>query len=129
MEKQIEKVVQFHEVFKQEMSDKPTLISEREYLIRFNLGLEELKEYADACQANDLVEILDSLADQLYIILGTAVKHGLQHKLAEAFDLVHENNMSKLGPDGNPILREDGKILKPEGFVPVDLSKLIENNG
>jgi predicted HAD superfamily Cof-like phosphohydrolase len=85
-----------------------------------------LKEYADACEANDLVEILDSLADQLYILLGTAVKHGLQYKLGEAFDLVHHNNMTKLDANGEPILRADGKILKPEGFVPVKLNHLLE---
>jgi predicted HAD superfamily Cof-like phosphohydrolase len=50
----------------------------------------------------------------------------MQDMIVPAFKLVHENNMRKLGPDGKPIFREDGKIIKPEGFEKVELKTLFE---
>ena len=83
-------------------------------MLRFNLGKEELDEYIVAAGEEDLIEVVDALADQLYILFGTICKHGLQNHIEKAFDLVHENNMSKLGPDGEAVIREDGKIVKPK---------------
>lgn len=108
------------------MNNTPSLIEIKESRLRFKLGKEELIEYMDAAKEEDLVEILDSLADQLYILLGTVLKHGLQDMIIPAFDLVHSNNMKKLGPDGKPIFREDGKIIKPEGFEKVALKTLFK---
>ena len=125
MEKQLKMVAEFHDKFKQSQSNTPVLLSSRESLLRYNLGKEELDEYIVAIGQNDLIEVLDSLADQLYILLGTVCKHGLQDKFCEAFELVHSNNMAKLGPDGLPILRADGKILKPEGFKKVELKQIL----
>lgn len=80
---------------------------------------EENKEYLEACWKGDMSEIADALGDQLYILLGTILKHGLQHKIEEVFEEIHESNMSKLGEDGKPVLREDGKIIKgPKYFRP-----------
>lgn len=126
MEKQIKMVSEFHQKFKQSQSDAPTLLSNKESTLRYVLGKEELDEYIIAVGDEDLVEILDSLADQLYILFGTVLKHGLQEHIVYAFNLVHENNMSKLGPDGNPILREDGKIIKPHGFKKVELKDILK---
>lgn len=64
----------------------------------------------------DKVELLDSLADQTVINAGTAVGAGIS--LDKALMEVHASNMSKLGTDGKPILREDGKILKGENYFP-----------
>lgn len=126
MEKQIKMVSEFHQKFKQSQSDAPALLSNKESTLRYVLGKEELDEYIIAVGDEDLVEILDSLADQLYILFGTVLKHGLQEHIVYAFNLVHENNMSKLGPDGNPILREDGKIIKPHGFKKVELKDILK---
>lgn len=126
MEKQIKMVEFFHTKFKQTQSITPTLLSSRESMLRYNLGKEELDEYIVAAGEEDLVEVLDALADQLYIIFGTICKHGLQNHIEKAFDLVHENNMSKLGPDGEAIIREDGKIIKPEGFKKVELKDVLK---
>ena len=126
MEQQIKMVSEFHQKFKQSQSDAPTLLSNKESTLRYVLGKEELDEYIIAVGDEDLVEILDSLADQLYILFGTVLKHGLQEHIVYAFNLVHENNMSKLGPDGNPILREDGKIIKPHGFKKVELKDILK---
>jgi len=126
MNKQLEQVKEFHQKFQQTMSETPTLLSIAESRLRFKLGEEEVIEYIDAAVNEDLVEVLDALADQMYILCGTILKHGLQDMIIPAFDLVHSNNMAKLGPDGNPIFREDGKIMKPEGFQKVELSTLFK---
>ena len=126
MEKQIQMVSDFHQKFKQSQSDTPVLLSNKESMLRYALGKEELDEYIMAVGEEDLIEILDALADQLYILFGTICKHGLQKHIGPAFELVHSNNMSKLGPDGNPILREDGKIIKPEGFKKVELKDILK---
>ena len=70
-------------------------------------------------QNNDIVEIADALGDMLYILCGTILEHGLQHKIEEVFDEIQRSNMSKLGEDGQPIYREDGKVMKgPNYFKP-----------
>lgn len=126
MEKQIKMVEFFHTKFKQTQSITPTLLSSKESMLRYNLGKEELDEYIVAAGEEDLIEVLDALADQLYIIFGTICKHGLQNHIEKAFDLVHENNMSKLGPDGEAVIREDGKIVKPKGFKKVELKDILK---
>jgi len=126
MQKQIKMVEFFHTKFKQTQNERPTLLSKKESLLRYNLGKEELDEYIVAAGEEDLVEVLDALADQLYIIFGTICKHGLQNHIERAFDLVHQNNMSKLGPDGEAVIREDGKIIKPEGFKKVELKDILK---
>jgi predicted HAD superfamily Cof-like phosphohydrolase len=85
--------------------------------LRTRLLAEEVQEYYDAVAAGDVVEVADALADIVYVAFGTALNHGidLDAVLAE----VHRSNMSKLGSDGRPILREDGKVIKgPDYFRP-----------
>ena len=119
MKNQIEKVAQFHRVFKQTQADEPTLIPEDDFILRHKLMAEENNEYKDACWNGDIVEIADALGDQLYILCGTMLKHGMQYKIEEVFNEIHESNMSKLGENGEPLLREDGKIQKgPNYFKP-----------
>jgi len=87
--------------------------------LRFNLMDEENKEYLEAAQNNDLAEVADALGDMLYILCGTILEHGMQYKIEEVFEEIQRSNMSKLGKDGKPIYREDGKVLKgPEYFKP-----------
>ena len=126
MEKQLEQVKEFHEKFLQEMNTTPSLLSLEESRLRFKLMEEENVEYLDAAKEDDIIEILDACADQLYILCGTILKHGLQDMIVPAFNLVHANNMAKLGPDGKPIFRADGKIIKPEGFEKVELKTLFK---
>ena len=88
-------------------------------LLRFNLMDEENKEYLEAANNNDLVEVADALGDMLYILCGTILEHGMQYKIEEVFEEIQRSNMSKLGEDGKPIYREDGKVLKgPNYFKP-----------
>jgi len=125
MQQQLDKVKNFHNVFKQEMSDKPIVYPSGGPEIRFNLMKEENEEYLEACNNGDLVEIADALGDQLYILCGTILKHGMQHVIESVFAEIHESNMSKLDAEGNPILREDGKIMKGPNYFKPNISQFI----
>lgn len=122
----IKSVAEFHEVFQIGNADEITLISERDYTLRYNLIKEENEEYLQACQNNDLVEIADALGDQLYILFGTILKHGLQHKIEEVYDEIHRSNMSKLDEKGQPIFREDGKILKSSLYFKPNIKNILD---
>ncbi len=114
-------VAQFHEAFGIESSDQPTVnIPQQTIFLRHNLMKEENEEYLEAAQNNDMVEVADALGDMLYILCGTILSHGMQHKITEVFNEIQRSNMSKLGADGKPIYREDGKVLKgPNYFKPM----------
>lgn len=114
-----EAVKAFHRAFDQPVNNKPFLPGKDERELRYKLMVEEFKEYTDAEEQNDIVEIADALADMIYIICGTAASYGIP--LEAVFSEVHDSNMAKLGPDGKPIKREDGKIIKPEGWQPPDV--------
>jgi len=116
----------FHETFQIGNADSPTLIDEKDYTLRYNLIKEENEEYLDACKNGDLVEIADALGDQLYILFGTILKHGLQHKIEEVFDEIQRSNMSKLDENGQPIFREDGKILKSNLYFRPNIKDILE---
>jgi len=122
----IKSVETFHTIFKIGNAEQITLIEPRDYQLRYNLMKEENEEYLEACKTGNMVEIADALGDQLYILFGTILKHGLQHKIEEVYDEIHRSNMSKLDKDGNPIFREDGKILKSELYFKPDIKKIIE---
>ncbi len=126
MEKQLKAVAEFHKAFGQKDGRWPQLLPNAEYDLRHSLMKEENDEYLEACYSKSLVEIADALGDQLYILCGTILKHGMQHIIEEVFDEIQASNMSKLGDDGKPVLREDGKILKGPGYFRPDLSKFIK---
>jgi predicted HAD superfamily Cof-like phosphohydrolase len=112
-------VREFHEAYGMPVADKPRHISGERRALRWVLMDEELRETGVAMGDNDLEEIAKELADLLYVTYGTAVEYGIN--LDRAFELVHQSNMSKLGPDGEPIFREDGKVLKGPNYAPPDL--------
>lgn len=121
----IKAVEEFHETFKIGNAKQITLVEERDYHLRYNLIKEENDEYLEACKNGDIIEIADALGDQLYILFGTILKHGLQHKIEEVYDEIHRSNMSKLDEKGEPILREDGKILKSNLYFKPDIRKVL----
>lgn len=124
MKEFLNKVREFQIASGQPTSDVPKLSSKLLSLLRFDLMKEENEEFLGACEDNDIVEVLDSLIDQFYVLAGTINQFGMQDLFEEAFNLVQENNMSKV-VDGKVIRNEFGKILKPENFVPVDLEQLF----
>ncbi|MFT5754414.1 MAG: putative HAD superfamily Cof-like phosphohydrolase [Flavobacterium sp.] len=120
MIRQLEAVAEFHDSFGLGVSYEMKAdlgISKNE--LRFNLMKEENEEYLEAVQNNDLTETADALGDMLYVLCGTILEHGLQHKIEEVFEEIQRSNMSKLNHDGKPIYREDGKVMKgPNYFKP-----------
>jgi predicted HAD superfamily Cof-like phosphohydrolase len=124
----IKHVEKFHDVFKIGNRYTPTAeVSENEYMLRYNLIKEENEEYLEACKNKDIVEIADALGDQLYILFGTILRHGLQYKIEEVFDEIQRSNMSKLDDKGEPIFREDGKILKSALYFKPNIKKILES--
>lgn len=128
MKKQLDAVKLFHEKFGQENGKLPRLLNQAGYKLRYDLMAEENDEYLEACEKGSLVEIADALGDQLYILCGTILKHGMQHIIEDVFDEIQASNMSKLGKDGKPVFRADGKILKGEDYFKPNISKFINKD-
>lgn len=126
MKNKIGAVQQFHEAFKLGIKQEPTAnLGEAKNKLRFNLMAEENEEYFEAAQNGDLVEVADALGDMLYILCGTILEHGMQYKIEEVFNEIQRSNMSKLGADGKPIYREDGKVLKGPGYFKPNIEEIL----
>tara|TARA_R110002020_G_scaffold111228_3_gene256850 strand:+ start:1371 stop:1757 length:387 start_codon:yes stop_codon:yes gene_type:complete len=126
MKKRIAAVHEFHSAFGLGINNEPNAdLGEAKNLLRFNLMKEENEEYLEAANSNDLVEVVDALGDMLYILCGTIIEHGMQHKIEEVFDEIQRSNMSKLGVDGKPIYREDGKVLKGPAYFKPEIAKIL----
>ncbi len=120
-------VEQFHDAFGIKNHYEPTVnLTEAEVELRFNLMKEENEEYLEAAKNGDLIEVADALGDQLYILCGTILRHGLQDKIVEVFQEIQRSNMSKLDANGKPIYREDGKVLKSELYFRPDIKSILE---
>ena len=127
MQKQLNAVKEFHNSFGLGVSnDLKADLGETINRLRFNLMKEENEEYLEAVQNNDLVEVADALGDMLYILCGTILEHGLQHKIEEVFDEIQRSNMSKLGEDGKPIYREDGKVMKGPNYFKPNFEEILK---
>ncbi|MBR9855145.1 MAG: nucleoside triphosphate pyrophosphohydrolase family protein [Algicola sp.] len=127
MESKIKAVELFHNSFGLGVSHEPKAdLGEEKNRLRFNLMDEENQEYLEAANNNDLVEVADALGDMLYILCGTILEHGMQYKIEEVFEEIQRSNMSKLGADGKPIYREDGKVLKGPNYTKPDIQTIID---
>lgn len=127
MQKQINSVKEFHTAFGIGHSETPIAdLGETKNTLRYHLMKEENEEYLEAVKNNDLVEIADALGDMMYILCGTIIEHGLQDKIEAVFDEIQRSNMSKLGEDGKPIYREDGKVMKGPNYFKPDFTKILE---
>lgn len=121
----VKSLLEFNEAFEIPKRDEPGLGSQELIELRIKLLEEEVQEYAEAARAGDLVEVLDALADIGYILAGTIINHGMQDIFDASFDEVHRSNMAKL-VDGKVLRREDGKVLKPEGWTPPNLGQFLK---
>lgn len=127
MKNKIDAVQQFHESFKLGVKHEPTAnLGESKNKLRYDLMAEENDEYFEAAQNNDLVEVADALGDMLYILCGTILEHGMQYKIEEVFNEIQRSNMSKLGADGKPIYREDGKVLKGPSYFKPNIKEILD---
>ncbi len=126
LQETIKAVEKFHDAFKIPNNYVPTaVLSDADVELRFNLMKEENEEYLEAAKNGDIVEIADALGDQLYILCGTILKHGLQDKMIEVFNEIQRSNMSKLDENGLPIYREDGKVMKSDLYFKPDMSAVL----
>ena len=90
-------------------------------LSRKRLMQEELDELMEALESRDRAECVKEGVDLLYVVFGTFQEAGILDDVEYAWDLVHTNNMTKLGPDGKVIKDKFGKVMKPEGFQKLNL--------
>ena len=110
--------------FGQEVKIKPSFSSDKINTLRYDLIKEELEELKIAMENKDLLEVADALTDILYVTYGAGHAFGID--LDKCFEEVQNSNMSKLGEDGKPIYRADGKVLKGPNYKPPQLSDLVK---
>ena len=128
MKDKILAVKEFHKAFKLDYLEKPKAdLGANKNNLRFNLMKEENEEYLEAANNNDMIEVADALGDMLYILCGTIIEHGMQHKIDEVFSEIQNSNMSKLGDDGNPIYRDDGKVLKGPNYFKPNIKGILDS--
>jgi predicted HAD superfamily Cof-like phosphohydrolase len=117
----------FHRAYGLPIRDVPTAtVGPEQALLRQALIEEEVRELADAARVGDLVGVADALADIVYVAYGTAHVYGID--LDAVLDEVHASNMTKLGADGRPVRRADGKILKGPGYRPPDIAAVLRRD-
>ena len=132
MEKQIKQLIEWHTKFNVPFRTTPCPFDDSEenlslLRLRGRVMMEEVKEWiVEATYNSDIDKRAKELADILYTVFGTIITEWLQDKIEQVFDAVHESNMSKLGEDGKPIMRADGKVLKGPNYKEPDLSFLLE---
>ena len=115
MKRKIECVEEFHRIYKLGNSKKPIgKLKDGLEKLRFDLMAEENGEYLEAAKKGNVVEVADALGDMLYILCGTIIEE------------IHRSNLSKLDENGDPIYREDGKVIKGPNYFPPNLKKFFE---
>ena len=137
MQDLILKVKDFQQTFGQVVNRKPTLVDLELANLRFELMKEENEEYMQAVIDKDVVEVADALGDQLYILIGTILSHGMQEVIVDVFNEIHRSNMSKLDENGKSIIngqngvlditRELGKVLKSPRYSKPNFDKILKN--
>ena len=135
MKKQIAQVQDFQKAFGQVVNTEPKIIDSTLAKLRYNLMKEENEEYLEAIYYDDIVEVADALGDQLYVLLGTILSHGMQHIIEDVLTEIHRSNMSKLDEEGKPIIngancvmdntRAIGKVLKSKNYSEPNIQQFL----
>lgn len=120
-------VKKFHEAFNHPVRSIPRVPSEPERQLRRDLLIEEMGEFLESWKADDLPGMAKEAADLIYVIEGWALTYGVP--LSEVFKEVQRSNMSKLGVDGKPIYRSDGKVLKGPNYSLSDTEMVLRRHG
>ena len=118
-----ERVREFMTTFGQEVNTSPVFPSEDIQRLRQELIHEEFVEFMES---DNLVDVADALTDLLVVIYGAGHAYGID--LDYCFKEVHRSNMSKLGEDGKPIYREDGKVLKGPNYSEPNLEAVLNTH-
>jgi len=114
----------FHLAYGLPIRSEPTVaIGPDQVTLRQALIEEAVYELAEAADVGDLVGVADALADIVYVAYGTAHVYGID--LDAVLDEVHASNMTKLGADGRPVRRADGKVLKGPDYRPPDVRAVL----
>lgn len=131
----LEALIEFQTAFKCPVNTEPTLLDKERAKLRYDLAKEELDEYMEAVENGDMAEIADSIGDQLFVLMGTAVEHGLQNVLMDVFEEIFRSNMSKLDEQGQPIINGEngvydetrplGKVLKSPNYFQPNLKQFL----
>ena len=116
---------EFMNAFGQEVLTKPTCPEPNLAKLRLELIREEVEELNVGIEGMDIVEIADALTDILYVVYGAGHAFGID--LDTCYAEVHRSNMSKLGEDGKPIYREDGKVMKGPDYFHPNLKDILDN--
>jgi predicted HAD superfamily Cof-like phosphohydrolase len=117
MKRQIEQVREFRKAF-----NLSTSVHDCNGELHCELVDEELNEMM---RAKNNIEIADAIIDQMYLLIGYAINLQIEDKLEALFDEVHRSNMSKLDANGQPIYREDGKVMKGENYSKPNLKDIL----
>jgi predicted HAD superfamily Cof-like phosphohydrolase len=117
-------VGEFHRSYELPLRTSPTSdVGQDQLELRLALIEEEVAELREAAETGDLVALADALADIIYVAYGTAHVYGIE--LDSVLDEVHASNMTKLGADGRPVRRADGKVLKGPDYRPPDVKSIL----
>lgn len=127
MNKEWNSVRLFHEKFNHPIANEPKNMEISRAKKRYNWMLEEINEFIEAVNEQDIVEQADAMIDVIYFALGTLVEMGI--KPDALFSIVQDANMSKLWEDGKPHYGPDGKTIKPKTWKDPhdDLQIAIDN--
>ena len=117
-------MAEFHRAYELPLRSRATTeVGADQVQLRQALIEEEVAELADAATRGDLIGVADALADIVYVAYGTAHVYGID--LDAVLDEVHASNMTKLGADGRPVRRPDGKVLKGPTYRPPDIAAVL----
>ena len=130
MKQQLAQLIEWHTKFEVPYLKEPDPYDDEDatlstHRLRARIMKEEVNEWLESAIYNDSIDKrAKELADILYAVFGTIIHEGLQDHIERVFDEVHKSNMSKLGPDGKPVKRHDGKVMKGPNYKEPDLSFL-----
>ena len=128
MKKGLLAVKQFHKAFKLGVSEEPRAsLGKGKNRLRYELMKEENEEYLEAANNGDLTEVADALGDMLYVLYGTIIEHGLEHKIEAIFNEIQQSNMSKLDKNGNPLYNKNGKVIKGPFYIKPNITKVLKD--
>ena len=118
-----ELVLEFHKKFDLDIGKDVDKCDPKLIELRLNLIKEEYFEIIEAFAKGSKYDIAKELSDGIYVLIGAMITFGMDPD--KCFACVHESNMTKLGKDGKPIYREDGKILKSTEYKPANLTEVL----
>ena len=117
-------IKEFRTTYGLPVNEEPTLLDCDEEELHSELLNEELDELWEAEINRDMKEVADAIGDSIYVLYGRAVHMGLP--INRILQEIHASNMSKLGEDGKPIYREDGKVLKGPNFFEPRIQEILD---